>query len=254
MDTQEISTRQDQEAQPESHMAVDAQAPGSADSQATEPAKSNGKGASNLEALKPGTHLKGTVRNIVDFGAFVDIGVGRDGLAHISTLKRAGVDKALQVGDVLDVIVRRVDLDDNRISLTLPSADRSSKTPLKELVPDAVITGQVVRLVDFGAFVDIGAQSDGLLHVSQISGGYVSHPSEVLKIGDEVEVRILEVDAKRRRISLTMKPPEAAPVAPSKPSRPIVQQAEPESGPRLPTAFELAFEKARADRRGRRSR
>jgi small subunit ribosomal protein S1 len=254
MDTQEISMKQDQEAQPESSMASDAQAPQSADPQvAPESPKSNGKDTGSLEALKPGTQLKGTVRHIVEFGAFMDIGVGRDGLAHISTLKRAGVDKTLQVGDVLDVIVRRVDLDDNRISLTLPAADRSSKTPLKELVPDSIVAGQVVRLVDFGAFVDIGAQSDGLLHVSQLSGGFVSHPSEVLKIGDQVDVRILEVDAKRRRISLTMKQPDATP-APSRPSRPVPQQAEPDNSPRMPTAFEAAFEKARADRRGRRSR
>jgi len=100
-----------------------------------------------------------------------------------------------------------------------------------------VVTGRVVRLADFGAFVDIGAQTDGLLHVSQLSSDFVRHPSEVLKVGQEVQVRILEVDTRKRRISLTMKemaeedyaPEEAAPQEPQE---------------RLPTAFELAFQEA----------
>ena len=161
---------------------------------------------STLEELKAGMRMQGIVRNVVDFGAFVDIGVGRDGLAHISTLKRAGIDKDLQVGAKIDVQVRRVDLDNNRISLTVPGAGKSDKTAIEDIKAQSIVTGRIVRLVDFGAFVDIGAQTDGLLHISQLPGGFINHPSEVVKVGDEVEVRVLEIDTERRRISLTMKP------------------------------------------------
>jgi transcriptional accessory protein Tex/SPT6 len=164
-----------------------------------------------MEELKPGMRIKGKVRNVVEFGAFIDIGVGRDGLAHISTLKRAGIDKSLSVGDEIDVQVRRVDTDTNRISLTVPGAGKGSKTALEDLQVQSLVTGRVVRLVDFGAFVDIGAQTDGLLHVSQMSGSFVNHPSEVVKVGDEIEVRVIEIDSERHRISLTMKSGEEAP-------------------------------------------
>jgi transcriptional accessory protein Tex/SPT6 len=201
-----------------------------------------------LDTLTPGTPFKGKVRNVVEFGAFVDIGVGRDGLVHISILKRAGVDKTLKVGDVIDVAIRRIDVEDNRISLTLPNAESAEKTPLRDLKPNAIVMGHVVRLADFGAFVDIGAQADGLLHVSQLPGGYVSRPSEVMKVGDEVQVRILEVDPRKRRISLTMKELEAS----AEDVRASIKESEPEE--RLPSVFEAAFEKARADQRRRQHR
>ncbi len=205
------------------------------------------KKAAGLDALRPGTRCKGKVRNIVDFGAFIDIGVGRDGLAHVSALKRAGLDKTLKVGDVIDVVVRRVDTENNRISLTLPRGDRDDRTPLNRLEPGAQITGKVMRLVDFGAFVDIGAQSDGLVHVSQLSNGFVKHPSEVVKVGDEVSLRILEVDRERRRISLTMKDADDE-----------ENREEPVAQPQIdedwegPTAFELAFKEAMTRKKHRR--
>lgn len=202
-----------------------------------------------LETLKPGTRVKGTVRSMTEFGAFIDIGVGRDGLAHISNLKRAGIDQTLKVGDVIEVLVRRIDTDNNRISLTIPVAEdaKETKIPLRDLEVNSLVTGRVVRLADFGAFVDIGAQVEGLLHVSQLPWGYVNKPSEVLKVGDEVQVRILEIDPRKRRIALSMKDVE-----------PVTTQVQPnntkdEPQERIPTAFEVAFEKARQQSR-RRSR
>jgi len=212
--------------------------------------------SSGLNELKPGMTVKGKVRKIVDFGAFVDVGVGRDGLAHISTLKRAGIDQTLKAGDEVDVVVRRVDVDNNRISLGIASHSTGPKTPLRDLEPNEVVTGRVVRLVDFGAFVDIGARTDGLVHISQLGSGFVSHPSEVLNVGDEVQVRILEVDARRRRISLSMKDVGAGGEAPppSGQMREAPQSQDSSSGERLPTAMEVAFERAQADAKRRRRR
>lgn len=207
-----------------------------------------------LEALKPGTAFKGEVRKVVDFGAFIDIGVGRDGLAHISTLKRAGLDKTIRVGDVLDVVVRKVELADGRISLTVPGADESSKTALRDLPTGTIVTGHVVRLVDFGAFVDIGAQTDGLLHVSQLPSGHADHHADALKVGDEVQVRILEVDARKRRISLSMREPVKEAIgaqAPRAEAGPRAGRSEADESGRGQTAFEAAFEKARLNQRRR---
>ncbi|MFO7696004.1 MAG: S1 RNA-binding domain-containing protein [Anaerolineae bacterium] len=178
--------------------------------QESTPAKAEGR-PSEIEALKEGMRLRGRVRNIVEFGAFVDLGVGRDGLAHVSTLQRAGIDKTLKVGDMLDVQIRKIDLENNRISLTVPGAATTTKASLGALKVGQELTGRIVRLVDFGAFVDIGAQTDGLLHISQLSGGFVNHPREVVEVGQEVHVRVLEVDKERRRISLTMKDTELEP-------------------------------------------
>lgn len=205
--------------------------------EARRPARADAPG---IETLKPGMRMKGKVRNVVEFGAFVDVGVNRDGLVHVSILKQAGVDKTIKTGDVIEVVVRRIEADSNRLSLSLPGAEEAEgegKGSLSNQDRGKVVTGRVVRLADFGAFVDIGAQTDGLLHVSQLSSDFVRHPSEVLKVGQEVQVRILEVDTRKRRISLTMKemaeedyaPEEAAPQEPQE---------------RLPTAFELAFQEA----------
>jgi len=261
------------------------QAPQAAESAAAKPADKTAE-QPGLEDLKPGSTMRGKVRNIVDFGAFIDIGVGRDGLAHVSTLKRAGIDKTLKVGDEIDVVVRRVDTDSNRISLTVPRAEREVKASLSNIEVGAVVTGKVMRLVDFGAFIDIGAPTDGLLHISQLGGGFVNHPSEVLNVGDELQVRVLEVDVERRRISLTMRDValdaaegEGAPAAAASPARrqappregqgrsrrprgqgrgraPEGEQYSPPEEPAFPTAIELAFQQALADkkRKQRRSR
>ena len=255
MDNENVTVGQEDPAQPAVEAVAAAQTGAEAAPESTSKATAEqetpkkASRPSGIESLKLGMRFKGRVRRIVDFGAFIDIGVGRDGLAHISTLKKAGIDKTIQVGDTLDVVVRRIELDDNRISLTLPSAETENegKTALRALQAGAVVTGRVVRLADFGAFVDIGAQVDGLLHVSQLLGGYVNNPSDVLHVGDEVQVRIQEVDVRKRRISLSMRDlnrPEAQEAAPAE---------EAVSSERLPTAFEAAFEQARARRRQRRA-
>jgi small subunit ribosomal protein S1 len=215
-----------------------------------------------LEDLEPGMELRGRVRNIVDFGAFVDIGVGRDGLAHISTLRRAGIDKSIQVGDELDVVVRRVKKDDNRISLTIPDAMAANRTPLEEIAAGSTLKGRIVRIVDFGAFVDIGAQTDGLVHISEFCNGFVENPQEAVNVGQEVEVRVLEVDLDRRRVSLSMKGTGQVEAAPPRESRPARRgrRREPEvtmpdqPAVEIESPFKVAFQQALAERKRRERR
>ncbi len=236
--------RVEREAQPEDSVQIPEQKAQAPEGGATAEQAGPDARPSEIGQLKNGMRLKGRVSRIVDFGAFVDIGVGRDGLTHISALQRAGIDKTLRVGDVIDVQVRRVEPERNRISLTVPGAGRGQKKPLEELEVGSEVTGRVVRLVDFGAFVDVGAQTDGLLHISELSSGYVNHPREVLEVGQEVQVRILDVDTDRRRLSLSMKDLE------NEPELPVRNEPQEERGP---SAFAVAWQEA-LENRGQRQR
>jgi len=155
--------------------------------------------------LKPGLKVEGKVVRLEKFGAFVDIGAEIDGLVHVSEMGTGRVNRPSDVvreGDVVTVWVKEVDRKARRISLTMVEPP---KVDLRTLKPDTILTGKVVRLESFGAFVDIGAGRDGMIHVTEMGRGYVGSPSEVLSVGDEVQVRVLEVDPRRGRISLSMK-------------------------------------------------
>jgi len=178
--------------------------------------------------LKPGLKAEGKVVRLEKFGAFVDIGMETEGLVHISEMASGRVNKPSDVvseGDVVTVWVKEADRKARRISLSMvepPAVD------LRTLKPDTVLTGKVVRLENFGAFVDIGAGRDGLVHVSEMGRGYVGSPSEVLSVGDQVQVRVVEVDPRKGRISLSMTdlPTEEVPV---------------EEGEEAPSSIELAY-------------
>jgi ribosomal protein S1 len=105
-------------------------------------------------------------------------------------------------GDIITVWVKDADRKSRRISLSM---QEPPEVDIRTLKPDAVLNGKVVRLESFGAFIDIGAGRDGMIHVSEMGRGYVGNPSEIMSVGDEVQVRVLEVDARRGRISLSMK-------------------------------------------------
>ncbi len=155
--------------------------------------------------LKPGLKVEGKVVRLETFGAFVDIGADTDGLVHVSEMGTGRVNKPSDVvreGDMVTVWVKEVDRKARRISLTM---QEPPKVDLHTLKPDMVLTGKVVRLERFGAFVDIGAGRDGMIHVTEMGRGYVGHPSDIVSVGDEVQVRVLEVDPRRGRISLSMK-------------------------------------------------
>jgi len=162
-----------------------------------------------LADLKPKMRLEGKVTKIEMFGVFVDVGLGQPGLVHISKIRNEPVNRiedVVQPGQVVEVWVQRVDLNAGRLELTMIP-------PLlmewKDLKPGVRLKGKVVRLEPFGAFVEIGAERPGLVHVSEMSDEYVRNPSEIARVGDEVDVAVVEVDRKKRQIRLTMKVTEA---------------------------------------------
>lgn len=161
-----------------------------------------------LSKLKPGMRLKGTVSSIVDFGAFVDLG-GIDGLVHISELSWNHVNhpsEVVKVGQEIEVQVLDVDLNRERISLGLKQTTEDPWRVLVKKYPvGAIVEGVVTKLVSFGAFVDLGEGVEGLVHISEMARQHVDQPSQVCNVGDKVQVKVMEIDLDRRRISLSMK-------------------------------------------------
>ena len=162
-----------------------------------------------LTDLEEGEIVTGTVSNLVDFGAFVDL-EGIDGLIHISELSWNHVDhpsEVVEVGEEVEVKVLEVDRDRERISLGLK---QTRKDPWQEIVERVnvgeSIKGRITKLVSFGAFVEVAEGVEGLIHISELAEHHVETPDEIVRSGDEVEARIIDVDAKRRRLSLSLRP------------------------------------------------
>ncbi len=161
-----------------------------------------------LETLKEGAIVKGIVKNITDYGAFVDLG-GIDGLIHISELSWNHVNhpsEVVKVGQEVEVEVLDVDLNRERISLGLKQTTEDPWRALVKKYPvGAIVEGTVTKLVPFGAFVDLGEGIEGLVHISEMANKHVDQPSQVTHVGDKVQVKVMEIDLDRRRISLSMK-------------------------------------------------
>src|SRR5919202_2248885 len=162
-----------------------------------------------LNSLEEGMVVSGTISNLVDFGAFVDLD-GIDGLIHISELSWNHVDhpsEVVEVGEEVQVKVLEVDRDRERISLGLK---QTRKDPWQEIVERVnvgeQIQGRVTKLVSFGAFVEVAEGVEGLIHISELADHHVETPDEIVRSGDEVEARIIDVDARRRRLSLSLRP------------------------------------------------
>lgn len=160
------------------------------------------------ENIKVGDKLEGTVSRIVDFGAFVDLG-GVDGLIHISELSWGRVKKVsdvLKEGDKVTVYVLEVDKDKNKISLSLKDSEKNPWFLAKDKYKISdVVEGKVVRLVDFGAFVELEEGVDGLVHISQICQKHIAKPEEALSIGQVVKAKVTEIDTDNKKISLSIK-------------------------------------------------
>jgi ribosomal protein S1 len=153
--------------------------------------------------LEVKTKLNGKVLKTTLAGALVDVGQSIPGVIHISQLSKDPINKVEDVvkeGQTIEVWVRRVKKDRIELTMIEPLA-----LEWKEIEADMVVKGKVVRLETYGAFVDIGAERPGMVHVSELAHGYVKTPGEVVKEGDEVEAKILEVNRKKKQIKLSMK-------------------------------------------------
>lgn len=161
-----------------------------------------------LDRLQPGLVVEGVISNIVDFGAFVDLN-GIDGLIHISELSWSHVNhpsEVVSIGDEVQVKVLDIDRDRQRISLGLK---QTQEDPWQRVVSmynvGDELEGQVTKVVTFGAFVEILDGVEGLVHISELAPYHVENPREIVNPGDEIKVKILEIDSERRRLSLSAK-------------------------------------------------
>src|SRR5580693_9063167 len=161
-----------------------------------------------LDRLQPGLVVEGQISNIVDFGAFVDLD-GIDGLIHISELSWSHVNhpsEILEIGDTVQVKVLDIDRERQRISLGLK---QTQEDPWQRIVNTYNIgdelAGTVTKVVTFGAFVEILDGVEGLVHISELAPHHVENPREIVQPGDELRVKILEIDSERRRLSLSAK-------------------------------------------------
>ena len=156
--------------------------------------------------IKIGDVLEGTVKNVTDFGAFIDLG-GADGLLHISEMSWGRVEspkKVFKVGDQVRVFIK--DINENKIALSMKfPAENPWNGAAEKFAIGNVVKGKVARMTDFGAFVELAPGVDALLHVSQISKEHVEKPSDVLKVGQEIEAKIVDFNEEEKKISLSMK-------------------------------------------------
>jgi len=168
-----------------------------------------------LRVLEEGIILEGTVKNITDYGAFIDLG-GLDGLLHITDMSWGRIShpsEVINVGDHIKVVVLKYDPERERVSLGMKQIMPDPWTTAAERYPAGMrIRGKVVSITDYGAFVELEKGVEGLIHVSEMSWTKrVTHPSKLLEVGSEVEVQVLDVDPTNRRISLGLKQVEPNP-------------------------------------------
>jgi len=165
-----------------------------------------------FERIQVGDVVEGTVKNVTDFGAFIDLG-GADGLLHISEMSWGRVEnpkKVFKSGDPLTVLIK--DINGEKIALSLKFPDQNPWANADEkYAAGSIVTGRVARMTDFGAFVELEPGVDALLHVSQISREHVEKPSDALKIGQEIEARVVDFNGEDRKISLSIKALQNAP-------------------------------------------
>src|SRR5215211_4376667 len=196
-----------------------------------------------LDRLQPGDVVDGTISNIVDFGAFVDLD-GMDGLIHISELSWSHVNhpsEVLEIGQQVKVKVLDIDRDRQRISLGLKQTQSDPWQQVLDSYQEGdVVEGRVTKVVTFGAFVEILPGVEGLVHISELAQHHVENPREIVSQGDVVNVKIIEVDGDRRRLSLSLKrvEPGAVPL-PRADGSASLHGAEPASAPNLDLSEEV---------------
>jgi ribosomal protein S1 len=203
-----------------------------------------------LSNVKRKMHFTGTVLKTMLAGAVIDIGQEVPGVVHISQLREEPVNRVedvIQVGQQVDVWVRRVFPKKKRIELTMI---KPLDLEWREIEKDMVIKGKITRLEKFGVFVDIGAERSGLVHISEMTHGYIKSPGDMVKEGDEVEVKVLDVNRKKKQIKLSMKALEEPPIKvvkeqpqPKEQPKPVVEETEEKEEP-VPTAMAMALREA----------
>jgi small subunit ribosomal protein S1 len=177
--------------------------------------KDNEKKSEFLHTLTEGQTVTGRITRLVEFGAFVDVGGGIDGLIHLSELAWARIlhpNEILSVGDEVQVYVLNVDIEQQRVALSLKRLQPEPWSKVFEhyqinQVVDAVIT----KLTDFGAFARIDDRIEGLIHISEISNKNITHPNQMVTEGDKIQVRIINIDPERRRMGLSIKQVDETP-------------------------------------------
>ncbi|NHZ72550.1 MAG: S1 RNA-binding domain-containing protein [Aquificales bacterium] len=201
--------------------------------------------------LAPKMKLKGVVKRLELYGAFIDVGIDTDGLIHISKLGTEHVNRVADVlneGDEVTVWVDKVDPSRKQIMLTMiePLA-----VDWKDLKDGQVYTGTVTRTENFGVFVNIGAEREGLVHISELSHDYIKSPTEVVNVGDEVQVQVLGFNRRKRRIDLSVKAlldkPEQEKDAYVGSVKEFQAEVQEEPDYEMPNAMEIAFRRAMGD-------
>ena len=192
-----------------------------------------------IDDLEPKMKVAGKVLKTSLAGAIVDVGVGFPGVIHISKISKESVSRVADVlkeGQVVEVWVQRADPETKKIELTMLE-------PLgvdwREIKPGMELTGVVTRIEKYGVFVDVQAERPGLVHISEMAHGYVRTPTDIVQKGQEVSVKVLKVDRRKKQIKLSMKALEEAPV-----NEYVIEQEENEKKVVTPTAFEAAMRRA----------
>ena len=196
----------------------------------------------SISQLQEKMKVKGTVQRLELYGAFIDIGLEKPVILHISKLsKRVNrISDALAIGDEVEVWIDSVDKDKDQVTVTM---QEPLAVEWRDLQKGQSYTGSVTRLEKFGAFVDIGAEKEGLVHISELSHDFIKHPSEAVKTGDEIQVQVLGFNKRKRRIDLSQKALLESRVAEN-----VVEEVEiDEDEEEVPTAMEIALRQAMDD-------
>lgn len=208
-----------------------------------------------VKTLAVGQEVEGVVKRVTDFGAFVDIGVGRDGLVHVSEMGTGRVAKPADVvnqGDQIRVWIKELDREKNRISLSMIAPGTLT---MRDLDEGMIVPGKVTRLERYGAFIDIGVGRDGMLHVKEMGYGFVQKPEDVVQVGQDLQVQVVGLDRRRGRIDLSIKEllpkPQEVPVTEAVAVAPVAvaEASFPVSEDVFVSPFELALQEANDGRR-----
>jgi predicted RNA-binding protein with RPS1 domain len=206
------------------------------------PAPALAPSAQSIDDIKPGMALNGRVKRIELYGAFVDLGIGTDGLLHISQLGQRdvrNVEDVVHVGQDLEVFVLKIDKEQRRIALSLvkPQASKQVDIPWEAIKTGMDVTGTVIKIENYGVFLEFGAERPGMIHVSELANDYVKSPTDVVQLGSELTARVIKFDRRKKRIDLSVKALQA-----QENRRAMAELEEPSEA--LPTAMELALRQA----------